>query len=144
MEAEEFLAKVPMFNLLARGELAQIASKARLLSLPGGPIVREGDPPDGLYVIKSGMAKVTKASRTGGAEAVLGLLRPGDSFGEVSLIDGQPRTADVTAMQPMECYFLPRDAFLAALEEHPQIARAMLSSLANMVRTADQWLTNTI
>ena len=91
------------------------------------------------------MAKVTKgATETAGVEAVLAILREGDSFGELSLIDGQPRSANVAAMVPMECYFLPRDAFLLALRESPQITYVLLTALAGMVRNADQWVAQLI
>ena len=70
----------------------------------------------------------------------MAILQPGSCFGEIGLIDGLPRTATVTAMEPTWCYFLPRDAFLAALEENPQIAVGMLPALASMVRNADQWI----
>jgi CRP-like cAMP-binding protein len=56
------------------------------------------------------------------------------------LIDGLPPSANVTAMESMECYFLPREAFLAALEENPKIALWILNSLGAMVRAADQWI----
>ena len=53
---------------------------------------------------------------------------------------GLPPSANVTAMESMECYFLPRKAFLAALEKNPKIALGMLQSLGTMVRAADQWI----
>lgn len=140
MEAEEFLTKVTLFRQLERTALEHLAAQMRLLYFPEGLIVKEGDSGDGFYIIKAGVAKITRSSGPGRAEAVLALLRRGDSFGEVALIDGLPRTANVTAMQPMECYFLPRDAFLAALEQYPRIAKDLLPSLAGMVRVADQWV----
>ena len=105
----------------------------------------DNDAADGLYIVKSGMAKVTKSSAdAAGVEAVLAILRKGNSFGELSLIDGLPRSANVAAMGPMECYFLPRDAFLLALKEAPEIALGMLPALASMVRSADQWVAQLI
>ena len=70
----------------------------------------------------------------------MAILGKGDCFGEIGLIDGLPPSADVTAMEAMECYFLARDTFLLALEENPEIALGMLPGLGTMVRSADQWI----
>ena len=75
---------------------------------------------------------------------MLAILSQGDSFGEIGLIDGLPRSADVTAMNAVECYILERDDYLAVLEQHPEMARSMLEALASMVRNADAWLARTI
>ena len=146
METVDLLAKVDLFKRLEPGALERLATQVRLLSFPvGRVIIKDKDAPDGLYIIKSGMAKVTKgAAETAGLEAVLGILRQGNSFGELGLIDGLPRSAQVTAMAPMECYFLSRDSFLAALKENPEIALAMLPALAAMVRNANQWVAQLI
>ena len=81
---------------------------------------------------------MTKAAQTGAAEMVLATLGEGKSFGEIGLIDGLPRSANVIAMEPTEAYFLSRAAFFASLDEHPELARGLLPSLAAMVRNADQ------
>ena len=144
-ETTDFLAKVELFKSLPEADLQRLAAQMRQISLPQGDIIRDRDASDGLYIVKSGMAKVTKgATETAGVEAVLAILREGNSFGELSLIDGQPRSANVTAMGPMECYFLPRDAFLVALRENPQITYVLLTALAGMVRNADQWVAQLI
>lgn len=70
----------------------------------------------------------------------MAVLRRGDCFGEIGLIDGLPPSANVTAMEPMECHFLAREAFWAALEEGPEIALGMLPGLAHMARNAHQWI----
>lgn len=107
MEAEEFLAKAALFRHLGKDALEHLSRQMEFLSFPEEPLVREGDPPDGFYIVKSGVAKVTKPSGPGGAEVVLALLRRGDSFGELALIDGLSRSATVTAMRAMECYLPP-------------------------------------
>jgi CRP-like cAMP-binding protein len=144
VETREFLSNVPIFDGLSPEVLEPIASKMRLVSLVEGSIIREGDPPDGLYVIKSGTVKVTKSAQAEGVEATLAILKGGDNFGEMSLIDGLPHSADVVAMQPVECYFLGRDDFLAALDRHAELARGILKAVVGMVRNADEWLARTI
>ena len=145
MEAKEFFRGVGLFRYLTDVQLERLAGLAAEVSLPEGNIIMDNDTADGLYIIKSGMAKVTKsAADTAGVEAVLAILRKGSSFGEISLIDGLPRSASVTAMGPMECYFLPRDSFMLTVKEAPEIALGMLPALASMVRSADQWVAQLI
>ena len=144
LETVEFLGQVSVFRSLGPQVLERLAAKMFVVGLAEGPVLKENDPVDGLYVIKSGTAKVTKSAGAGGPEAVLALLHDGDSFGEIALIDGLPRSAGVVAMQPMECYFLGRDAFLGVLDKHPEMARSILHALAAMVRNADEWVAQTI
>ena len=143
-EIIEFLRGVDLFGHLKEDVLMRMAGAAHLVYLQRGQLIRDTDrvsgSVDGLYIIKSGTAKVTKPSESKGSEAVLAILRPGHSFGEIGLIDGLPPSANVTAMEPMECYFLPRGAFLQVLNENPEIALGMLPGLSSMVRSADQWI----
>ena len=144
MESEDFLRRVDLFKHLNKEALERLSSQVRLVCLPEGQVIRDTArdtaPVDGLYIIKSGVAKVKRSSQVWEAEAVLAILKPGNCFGEIGLIDGQPPSANVTAVEPMECYFLPREAFLEALEENPEIAMGMVHSLGTMVRAADQWI----
>ena len=101
METVEFLSKVDLFKNLQEADMQRLAAQMNQVSFPEGNIIRENDAADGLYIVKTGMAKVTKsAAEAAGVEAVLAIFRPGDSFGGLSLIDGLPRSADVTAMAP--------------------------------------------
>ena len=143
-EVMEFLRGVAVFGYLKEDGLRKMAAVAHLVYLQSGQLIRDSSQVtgsgDGLYIVKSGVAKVTKPSENKDAEAVLAILQPGHCFGEISLIDGLPPSANVTAMGPMECYFLPKDAFVAALTENPEIALGMLPGLSSMVRNADQWI----
>ena len=144
MELTTVLAKLSILQHLTGEEMKILATETRLVSFADGPIFKEDDFSDGLFIIRSGAAKVTKSSEFGEMEAVLNLLKSGDSFGEIGLADGLPRTATVTAMGPVECWFLSRDAFLKILQVHPRIAISMMLSLAAMVRHADQWVARSI
>ena len=143
-ETAEFLGRVSIFQYLDQEVLERLAGQLTLVSLPEGPIFKENDPVHGLYIMKTGTAKVTKTAQGGGPEAVLNILGQGDSFGEIGLIDGMPRSADVSAMQATECYLLERDVFFSLLERHPEMARHVLQALASMVRNADEWIAQTI
>lgn len=140
MNAQSLLASAPLFRDVGPDGLRALVTEMVLRSYPAGPIVKEDDVADGLYVIKTGKARVTKRAEKGIAEAVLALLGPGDAFGELGLIDGKPRSASVSVLQPIECYFLDRDTFLSVLDGNPRIAVAMLPALAAMVRYADRWV----
>jgi CRP-like cAMP-binding protein len=140
VETAEFLGKVDLFKFLKKDALELLAAQMRLVQLPAGPIIRENDPADGLYIIKSGLARVSTSAKDEKSEAVLAVLRPGNAFGELALIDGAPRSATITALQPVECYFLPREAFLDSLGKHPEIALGMLPAVTAMVRAADKWI----
>ena len=140
VDTAEFLGQVDLFKRLNPETLQALGSRMRMVYLLEGDIIQDNGPPGGLYIIESGMAKVTKSAERGEAEAVLAILKPGSSFGEISLIDGFPSSANVTTMEPTWCYYLPREAFLTALEENPEIAVGMLPALASMVRNADQWI----
>ena len=96
MRELELLRQVPMFAPLAPPIVERLASRAIRVAVPAGEaIIREGEPGDRFYVLLSGMATVSQEVR--GARS---LLRPGETFGEVALAMGIPRTATVTAMLP--------------------------------------------
>ena len=143
-----FLGKIALFKHLNPAVLDRLAADTHVVYFPEGHLIRdiarrasqESEAIDGLYVIKSGAAKVTRPSENGDIEAVVAILREGRWFGEVELIDGLPPSANVTAMNQMECYFLQRGAFLDVLRENPEIAIGMLPGLGSMVRSADQWI----
>ena len=144
MGVVEFLASLALFKHLNTEAMESLASQVRLIRFPEGhmirDITRDTAPVDGLYIIKAGVAKVSKPSQTWEAEAVLAILARGSCFGEIGLLDGLPPSANVTALEPMECYFLARDAFLTALSQNPEIALGMLPGLSAMVRGADRWI----
>ena len=137
-EKANFLANVELFKHLNPETLRKLASRVHLVSLPAGHVIRENEPTDGLYIIKSGMAQVTKPAGGGDLEVDLATLVQGESFGEIGLIDGLPRSANVTAIEPLACYYLPRPVFLTAVTENPEIALGMLPAMAAMVRNADE------
>ncbi len=140
----EFLAELPLFRHLKQDALNRLADQVRVIHFSDGhkirDVTRDTVPVDGLYIIKSGVAKVSKPSESWEAEAVLAILGKGSCFGEIGLLDGLPPSANVTALEPMECFFLARDDFLSALKENPEIALGMLPGLSAMVRGADRWI----
>ncbi len=81
-------------------------------------IFHQGDPGDALHVLTSGSLKVLLPSAEG-EEAIIATLRPSDFFGELSLLDGAPRSATVVALEPSETMALPRSVFRELLDRTP-------------------------
>jgi len=97
-------------------------------------VFHQGDPGDALHVIVSGSAKVVLPAPDGTAPMILSTLRAGQFFGELALLDGEPHSATVIAVEPMEALVLDRGGFDALLETQPGFGRAMLSGLARGFR----------
>ena len=94
----------------------------------GEVIFHEGDPADALHVVAAGSVKIVLVGR--GDEAIIATLHPGDFFGELSLLDGSPRSATAAAVEAAETLSLPRDTFLEALGRSAGLRDALLRSLA--------------
>ncbi|HKV45934.1 MAG TPA: Crp/Fnr family transcriptional regulator [bacterium] len=133
------LAQVPLFAGFSRSELDALATFIRIRRYPKGSIVfHQGDPGTTLYLIEKGEVKLTVMSGRG-KEATLALLGHGAFFGELSLLDGEPRSA--TAVARVDCTLgaLDRDHLLRFLAEHPRATASLLSVLARRLRrTTDQ------
>ena len=92
---EVALASVPIFEALSKRQLKKVASVAEVVNYMGGhSIVKEGDEGESIFIVLAGQAKVTVKGRT------VGRTLPGDHFGEISLLDGGPRTASVCERDP--------------------------------------------
>ncbi len=131
------IARAPMFASLplhAIEDLTQRVSIRRVRA--GGVVVSQDEPGDALFVIMSGRVKVVIFGENG-REVTLSLLRPGDAFGEISLFDGEPRSANCIALEPTTMMVLEREDLLAHITEFPQTALNLLGEMANRLRRAD-------
>jgi CRP-like cAMP-binding protein len=129
------IAAVPLFESLSKRHIKKIASLTSTEEYDAGAtVIQEGEPGDSFYVTIMGQAKVVTGGRT------LHRLIPGDHFGEISLLDGRPRSASVVAETPLSLLRLPRSSFLRIVREDADLARALLASLARMVRRVDRSL----
>ncbi|HKP15938.1 MAG TPA: Crp/Fnr family transcriptional regulator [Gemmatimonadaceae bacterium] len=134
----DFLASVPMFSGLQRDELLKFAELTRERTYPKGSVILfQGDPGDSLYVLRQGRAKVVLIGEDG-REVILGVLEPGAHFGELALIDDQPRSAHVIAMEDSQLLILRREDFRRRVEANPSVAWALLTELSRRLRRADQ------
>ena len=137
-QTADFLASVPMFSGLQREELLKFAELTRERTYPKGSVILfQGDPGDSLYVLHQGRAKVVLIGEDG-REVILGVLEPGAHFGELALIDDQPRSAHVIAMEDSQLLILRREDFRRRVEANPPVAWALLTELSRRLRRADQ------
>jgi CRP/FNR family cyclic AMP-dependent transcriptional regulator len=130
----DILKTVPLFAGLSEDALTALAARLRKRRVPDGtPIVYKGDPSGSLYLIASGRVKVHQATSSGD-EVILEVLGPGDFFGEMSLLDGQPRSADVSALEEADLLLLDGQALQETIHEQPAVAWTLLRILSLRLR----------
>jgi CRP/FNR family cyclic AMP-dependent transcriptional regulator len=133
----DFLATVPLFSGLQRDEIQRFADLTRERSYPKGSVILfQDDPGDSLFVLRAGRVKVVLIGEDG-REVILGVLEPGAHFGELALIDDQPRSAHVIAMEDAQLLILRREDFRRRVEANPSVAWALLTELSRRLRRAD-------
>ena len=126
---QHLLERAPVFSSLPSEILEVItANGVERTFEPGEFVVREGDPGDELFVIIEGDARV---EREGNPLATFG---PGEFFGEIAVIDGRPRSADVVAGSPLRALAISRELVRRTIEREPRAAWAMLEVLASRLR----------
>jgi CRP/FNR family cyclic AMP-dependent transcriptional regulator len=135
--ALELLGSVDLFQGLSKKELQAIHSMSREQSFAEGAVVaEEGAAAGRFYLILNGKATVSVSA----VDRPVATLGPGDYFGEISLIDGEPRSASVTADTPLRTLTLASFNFKAILHEYPATARKILLEMCRRVRRLDQSL----
>jgi CRP/FNR family cyclic AMP-dependent transcriptional regulator len=133
----ERLKHVPLFSELGAEETLRLARAAREKSYTKNSVILfEDDPGDALYVVLAGQVKVVLIGEDG-REVILSMLKDGDFFGEMALIDDQPRSAHVIATEDTNLLVLHRDDFRRCLEESPRIALGLLRAMSRRLRRAD-------
>ena len=137
-ERTQTLKAVPFFTQLSDRELDVVRAVATEKSYPKNAVVlTEGEMGDSLFMIQSGKVKVFIGDEDG-REIILKILGPGDFFGEMSMIDKQPRSASVTTIEASMFLVLSHAAFERCVEQAPRIANMVMRVLAQRVREADR------
>jgi CRP/FNR family cyclic AMP-dependent transcriptional regulator len=137
MNTTDFLATVSLFKSLDGAELTKFGELVREKSYPKGSVILfEDDPGDSLFVVRDGRVKVVLVADDG-REVILGILGVGEHFGELALIDDQPRSAHVIAMEESTLLVLRRDDFRRRVEANPIVAWSLLTELSRRLRRAD-------
>ncbi len=134
----DFLRNVSLFESLDQQELEALSEVTftRTFSKDNVIILAEEEG-DTLFILKKGKVKVSIVSEEG-REVILSLLGPGSVFGELSLLDGKPRSANVVATEETDLLMLRRADFLQLIYKTPQIATALLAELATRMRKTDR------
>jgi CRP-like cAMP-binding protein len=128
----DVLSRLPLFETCSKKELNQIASKTVEMDRPAGTILTRAGRDGGLmFVILDGQAEVEKDG------TVLGRLGPGDVIGELSLIDGRPRSANVRAVTDLKVLELAQDDFKSLVDTSPQFVQSLLRALSLRIREMD-------
>ena len=134
----DLLRRVPLFEVLKDDDLEAIAKVTITRAYDKDQVIilaeEEGD---ALFIIASGQVKVSIVSEDG-REVILSLLGEGAVFGELSLLDGKPRSANVVATRDTQLYMVRRPDFLQLVYKVPQIAIGLLAELAARLRKTDR------
>ena len=137
MNTDQFLATVPLLSGLDTGELVRLSEITREKTYPKGSVILfEDDPGDSLFIVRDGRVKVVLVGEDG-REVILGVLGVGEHFGELALIDDQPRSAHVIAMEDAALLVLRREDFRRHVEANPKVAWSLLGALSKRLRRAD-------
>ena len=134
----EILKEIPLFselNMKDLDKILQVATRQRYHK--ENLILIEEEIGSSMFVILEGRVKISRISDDG-REVILSILSEGDLFGEMSLLDGHTRSANVTATEESELLVIRRKDFLQMLRDYPQIAINLLKELAQRIRKSDE------
>lgn len=134
MTALQALRSQPYFKTLSEDELKKLVRTLIERTYDKDEIVfLEGEPSQGLYIVREGMVKVYKLSSEG-REQILAFSGAGRSFNEVAVFDGGPNPANVSASEPTTVWIVPRTAIINLIEQDPQVALAIIKNLGTRLR----------
>jgi CRP-like cAMP-binding protein len=132
-----FLVEFPIFRDFDGDDVEALGGACELQELaPGEAVCREGDPGDAMYIVKSGVLEVSR--KVAGRDVHINLFSAGEFFGEMALIDGSPRSADVTVREASVLVKLPAEAYRRLKSQSPasalKLADVLLKQLSYRVR----------
>ena len=130
---KKFLQEVSFFKNVPRHEFGRLFQALALRNYPAGEtLFKEGDVGRALFILEWGQIEITRQNAAGLAQS-LAVLGPGDYFGEMSLLDDQPRTASATAVTPSRVYLLYKAELDALLQRAPRAGAAIMAHLAEVL-----------
>lgn len=142
MTSENILGKIFLFSDLNKQEINRLASlMTERVYKKGENILIQNEKGDSLYIILEGKVKVVIYGEKG-REVILSILKEGDFFGEMALLDEDVRSAYVITLEKTRVLVLPRDIFLDWLNRHPAFAIKLLKHLSKRLRNADEIISN--
>jgi len=132
------LKNVPLFSSFSDQQLAVLLPAVQHRRFPRGSyVIRAGEETDALYIILAGRAKVLIPDDDGN-EVILSMIGPNEFFGEMGLLDDQPRSASVETLEPCEMLRITRTAFLSCLKDNFDTALVIIRNLVKRLREADR------
>lgn len=132
----DLLGKVPLFSECSQKELSKIASLADEIEVDEGAVLtKEGMPGRECFVVSEGSAKATLRGKK------LASYGPGDVFGEMSLLDNEPRSATITADSDMILFVVDSRSFWGLCEQAPNVTRKIMKSISQRLRRVEKALT---
>ena len=132
------VARSPLFAALSIAAIEDITARVAVRRFASGTVVVSQDESgDSLFVIMNGRIKVVIAGENG-REVTLSILRSGESFGEMSMFDQAPRSANCVAVEPAQLLVLSREDLLKHVQAHPRTALNLLGEMSRRLRRADQ------
>lgn len=137
MDKNNLLKSVSLFYDLSEKELGYISSKMITKSFEAGSLIfMENDEGKRCFFVAEGLVKITRLNKDG-KEVILAMLNKGEFFGEMALLDGESRSANVIALEKTEVLTINRADFLSVLHEYPTIAIQLLKETAQRLRKSD-------
>lgn len=128
-QTAQLLVRTRLFAGVDAAGLERIAARVTELDVPADRVIaRQGEIGTGFFIVVSGAVRVVRDGET------LAQLGPGDFFGELSVLDGRPRVAQVVSSEPTTCLALASWDFEAVVQEQPSVAMAILRELAGRLR----------
>ena len=138
------LRRSALLDTLPDPELRELATRVhRSEHDSGDPIFHKGDEGSGMMIVMRGRVKITSVGLSGG-EVILNVIEAGQVFGEMALIDGEPRSADAVAARPSEILTVLRRDFLPLLKRHPNAALQMMVVLSQRIRQTTQFVEDAV
>ena len=134
LTAQTILERTRLFRGLPPGSIRQISALSNQRSFSAGAIVfSQADPGDALYGVVTGKVRISVSSSSG-REVFLNIMEPGDTFGEIALLDGRPRSATASAAAPSELIIITREHFLELLKREPALVSHLIQLLCERIR----------
>lgn len=128
-------ARTALFARLSDEQLAALIQQCQWASFqPGDLVIRQGEFGDVMYFIMKGLVEVNRRLGDQGPQFTRLALGEGEFFGEMGILEGRPRTANVIALEPTDCLVVNRDQLERLLLEHPSMTVAMLTVMSRRLR----------
>jgi len=138
-----FLARIPIFEKLSQSDLEVLRSLWHERNLKQGEILfRKGDSGSSMYIIEEGTIDISVPAEQNQKDIRVSLLSQGEFFGELSLVDGLPRTAKATAASESSLLEMRRDDFIQFVNDRPAVAISMISEMGKRLRTTNDLVTS--